>query len=124
MRSGWFIHSSNHGAGVPPKRSARPCRGSSLRRGASRRSDNYGVYGARKLHAELHRKGHRVARCTVERLMRSAGLRGISRAKGPRTTLPGAGPDTRPDLVDRAFTATGPVSRPEFSGGSELTRRR
>jgi putative transposase len=49
-----------------------------------------------------------VARCTVERLMRTAGLRGITRAKGPRTTVPGAGPDTRPDLVDRAFTATGP----------------
>jgi putative transposase len=71
-------------------------------------ADNYGVYGARKVHAELHRKGHRVARCTVERLMRTAGLRGITRAKGPRTTVPGTGPDTRPDLVDREFTATGP----------------
>jgi putative transposase len=71
-------------------------------------ADNYGVYGARKVHAELHRQGHAVARCTVERLMRDRGLRGISRAKGPRTTVPGAGPDTRPDLVDRAFTATGP----------------
>ena len=69
---------------------------------------NYGVYGARKMHAELRRNGHSVARCTVERLMRSAGLRGISRAKGPRTTIPGAGPDTRPDLVERQFTATGP----------------
>ncbi|HEY0541141.1 MAG TPA: IS3 family transposase [Actinoallomurus sp.] len=69
---------------------------------------NYGVYGARKVHAEVRRQGHPVARCTVERLMRSAGLRGITRAKGPRTTVPGTGPDTRPDLVDRAFTATGP----------------
>nr|WP_236828884.1 MULTISPECIES: IS3 family transposase [unclassified Blastococcus] len=71
-------------------------------------AENFGVYGARKVHAELRRQGHRVARCTVERLMRRRGLRGISRAKGPRTTVPGAGPDTRPDLVDRAFTATGP----------------
>ena len=31
--------------------------------------------------------------------MKAAGLRGISRAKGPRTTIPGSGPDTRPDLV-------------------------
>jgi len=69
---------------------------------------NYGVYGVRKVHAELNRKGHRVARCTVHRLMRLAGLRGISRAKGPRTTIPGTGPDTRPDLVDRKFTASGP----------------
>ncbi len=71
-------------------------------------TDNYGVYGARKVDAELHRQGHPVARCTVQRLMRQAGLRGISRAKGPRTTVPGSGPDTRPDLVDRAFRADAP----------------
>ena len=69
---------------------------------------NYGVYGITKVHAELNRQGHRVARCTVQRLMRAAGLRGISRAKGPRTTIPGSGPDTRPDLVERNFTATAP----------------
>ena len=71
-------------------------------------AENFGVYGARKVHAQLRRQGHAVARCTVERLMRTAGLRGITRAKGPRTTVPGAGPDARPDLVERAFTATGP----------------
>ena len=71
-------------------------------------AENYGVYGVRKVHAELHRQGHPAARCTVARLMRSAGLRGISRAKGPRTTIPGAGPDTRPDLLDRHFTASAP----------------
>ena len=69
---------------------------------------NYGVYGARKVHAELHRVGHPVARCTVERLMRILGLRGVTRTKGPRTTIPGLGPDTRPDLVERQFTATAP----------------
>jgi len=71
-------------------------------------AENYGVYGARKVHAELRRRGQPVARCTVERLMRTAGLRGISRAKGPRTTIPGSGPETRPDLVERDFTATAP----------------
>jgi putative transposase len=50
--------------------------------------DNYGVYGARKVHAQLRRDGHPVARCTVERLMRASGIRGISRAKSPRTTIP------------------------------------
>ena len=49
-----------------------------------------------------------MARCTVERLMRTAGLRGISRAKGPRTTIASSGADLRPDLVKRKFTATGP----------------
>jgi putative transposase len=71
-------------------------------------AENYGVYGIRKVRAELHRQGHSVARCTVQRLMRAAGLRGISRAKGPRTTISGIGLDTRPDLVQRAFTATAP----------------
>ncbi len=71
-------------------------------------AENYGVYGVRKMHAELYRRGHRIARCTVHRLMRGEGLRGISRAKGPRTTIPGRGPDTRPDLLDREFKAPAP----------------
>ncbi|MCK9871488.1 IS3 family transposase [Nocardiopsis dassonvillei] len=71
-------------------------------------TDNYGVYGVRKVHAELNRQGHRVARCTVHRLMRQAGLRGITRGKSPRTTTPAPGPDMRPDLVERAFTADAP----------------
>ena len=40
--------------------------------------------------------------------MRADGLHGITRAKGPRTTIPGAGPDTRPDLLDRDFKAQAP----------------
>ncbi|WP_344094616.1 IS3 family transposase, partial [Nocardiopsis composta] len=71
-------------------------------------ADNYGVYGVRKVHAELNRQGHRVARCTVHRLMRRAGLRGITRGRGPRTTTPAPGPDLRPDLVERTFTADAP----------------
>ncbi|OKI23768.1 hypothetical protein A6A08_03125 [Nocardiopsis sp. TSRI0078] len=71
-------------------------------------ADNYGVYGVRKVHAELNRQGHRVARCTVQRLMKQAGLRGISRTKGPRTTVGSTALDTRPDLVERAFTADAP----------------
>lgn len=71
-------------------------------------ASNYGVYGVRKVHAQLRREGDRVARCTVERLMRRDGLRGVSRKKGPRTTVPGS-PARRPeDLVARAFTATAP----------------
>ena len=75
--------------------------------------DNYGVYGIRKMHAQLAREPvladvKPVARCTTQRLMKDLGLRGISRAKGPRTTIAGSGPDTRPDLVDRDFTAAVP----------------
>ena len=71
-------------------------------------TQNYGVYGVNKVHAELRRQGHQVARCTVHRLMKAAGLRGITRAKGPRTTISAPGPETRPDLVERSFTATAP----------------
>ncbi|MFG2632188.1 IS3 family transposase [Streptomyces sp. NPDC048473] len=71
-------------------------------------ADNYGVYGARKVHAALVREGVEVARCTVERLMRQAGLRGVIRAKGPRTTRPAPETDRPADLVERQFTATTP----------------
>lgn len=74
--------------------------------------ENYGVYGIRKVWAQLVREGgvagRPIARCTVARLMKSAGLRGISRVKTPRTTRAAAGPDTRPDLVKRAFIAASP----------------
>jgi len=43
--------------------------------------------------------------------MKDLGLRGISRTKSLRTTVPGTGPDTRPDLVERTFTAERPNRR-------------
>jgi putative transposase len=70
--------------------------------------DNYGVYGARKIHAALLREGLTIARCTVERLMRAAGLRGVIRAKSPRTTRPAPETDRPRDLVERQFTASAP----------------
>ena len=70
--------------------------------------DNYGVYGARKIHAALRRKGRPVARCTVERLMRADGLRGVMRDKSPRTTRPAPETDRPRDLVERDFTADAP----------------
>jgi len=76
--------------------------------------DNYGVYGIRKVHAQLRREdvtgagGRPVARCTVARLMRELGLRGVTRGRRPRTTIPAGGPDLRPDLVQREFTADAP----------------
>ncbi|WP_308116787.1 IS3 family transposase [Nocardioides sp. TRM66260-LWL] len=75
---------------------------------------NLGVYGVRKIHAELNREGVKVARCTVERLMRAEGLRLIPREKTRKTTIGdttiGDGAETeRPeDLVKRKFVATAP----------------
>jgi putative transposase len=70
--------------------------------------DNYGVYGVRKIHAELRREGQRVAESTVRRLMRQLGLRGIARAKGPKTTKPAPETDRPMDLVKRQFVASRP----------------
>ena len=71
-------------------------------------SENYAVYGVRKVHAQLKREGHPVARCTVERLMRREGLRGVRRSRGPKTTIPGPLADRPGDLVERQFTASAP----------------
>jgi putative transposase len=71
--------------------------------------DNIGVYGARKVHAEQHRGGIHVARCTVERLMKAEGLRGITREKTRKTTIAeGAATPRPPDLVERQFVAQAP----------------
>ena len=67
---------------------------------------NYGVYGARKMWKHLHRLGHTVARCTVERLMRAGGLHGVVRGRSKRTTIPGKDGARAGDLVNRAFSAT------------------
>jgi transposase InsO family protein len=71
-------------------------------------ADNYGVYGARKIWHELRRQGHQVARCTVERLMRQAGLSGAVRGGKVRTTVTDPSHSRAPDLVKRDFVATAP----------------
>lgn len=48
---------------------------------------NFRVYGVRKVWRQLKREGFDIARCTVARLMRSMGLRGIIRGKPIRTTI-------------------------------------
>jgi len=71
-------------------------------------ADNFGVYGAAKVWAQLNREGTRVARCTVERLMRELGLRGAVRGKPVRTTIADDRADRPRDLVDRQFAAPAP----------------
>jgi putative transposase len=66
------------------------------------------AFGARKMWLHLRGQGHDVARCTIERLMAQMGIRGASRAKKPRTTIPDAAATRPADLVDRRFTATRP----------------
>jgi putative transposase len=58
--------------------------------------------------AHLHRLGFPVARCTVERLMRANGWRGVTRARKVRTTVADPAAARAPDLVHRCFTADRP----------------
>jgi putative transposase len=59
--------------------------------------------------AQLKREGVRVARCTVERLMRALGLRGVVRGTpAVRTTAADAAADRPADLVARRFRAAAP----------------
>jgi putative transposase len=95
-----------HRNATPSARTVRD--GELLQRIRTIHAENYGVYGARKVWHELRRQDQPVARCTVERLMRSDGLRGISRAKGPRTTVPGPVGERPADLVDRQFHPEAP----------------
>jgi putative transposase len=71
-------------------------------------ADNYSVYGVRKIWHELHRQGHQVARCTVQRLMRELGLSGAVRGRKIRTTVCDPAAERAPDLVKRAFVAAAP----------------
>ena len=69
---------------------------------------NMRVYGADKVWKQMNREGMAVARCTVERLMRSLGLRGVRRGKVVRTTI-GDMTAARPlDRVNRQFKADRP----------------
>ena len=65
-----------------------------------------GTYGAPRIRAELAARGVRTSRKRVARLMRAAGIRGISRRRRVRTTIPDGEARPAPDLVDRNFKAT------------------
>jgi putative transposase len=67
-----------------------------------------GTYGTPRIHRDLRAAGVRVGRKRVARLLKQAGLRGVSRRKWPVTTVRAAHARPAPDLVQRAFTATAP----------------
>ena len=71
--------------------------------------ENLFVYGADKIWAQLNRENIRVARCTVERLMRALGLSGARRGKAfTITTRPDDRLDRPTDLVSCQFRAPAP----------------
>ncbi len=93
----------------PDKRADRAKRDEQLRFEIQRVWDeNQSVYGAEKVWCQLGRERIKVARCTVERLMKQLGLRGAVRGKTAKTTIPAKADIGPPDLVQRKFEATAP----------------
>ena len=102
----------------PERRSARAKRDNDLTLEIQRVwDDNFGVYGVRKVWRQLKREGHVVARCTVARLMRELGLRGVVRGRRMKTTVPDELLERPLDRVNRQFN----VSRPNALWVADLT---
>lgn len=70
--------------------------------------ENKQVYGVRKVWKQLCREGYRVARCTVARLMKQLGLRGVVRGKVVKTTHSDKAVPCPRDQVNRQFRADRP----------------
>jgi putative transposase len=71
--------------------------------------ENFCAYGAHKTWKQLNREKIRVARCTVQRLMRALGLCGVKRGKAFKiTTISEDGAPRPADLVERQFVAERP----------------
>lgn len=72
--------------------------------GASRQT-----YGVPRLHADVKAAGWRVGRKRVARLLRLAGLHGVSRRRvTPRTTITDPSAAVAPNVLRRQFTAAAP----------------
>jgi transposase InsO family protein len=70
--------------------------------------ENFQVYGVRKVWRQLKREGIDVARCTVARLMRQMGLKGVVRGKPVKTTIGDRATPCPADRVNRQFQAPRP----------------
>ncbi|WP_408871555.1 IS3 family transposase [Gluconobacter kondonii] len=67
-----------------------------------------GRYGVRKVWHQLRRSGHDIARCTVERLMRTMRIQGVVRGRKVITTNPDTAQPCPDDRVNRLFVADMP----------------
>ncbi len=79
-----------------------------LRRVRTIHAVSRGTYGAPRVHAELRAEGRAVGKKRIARLMRAAGIVGVSRRRGVITTQRDRDARPAPDLVDRNFTADRP----------------
>jgi transposase InsO family protein len=93
----------------PTRRSARAQRDDELKREITRVwHEQEAVYGAETVWRQLGREQIPAARCTVERLMKDLGLRGVIRGGAFVVTTRPDETAVVPDLVNRDFTATRP----------------
>jgi putative transposase len=69
---------------------------------------NYSVYGVKKMHRAMKRRGYHLGREQTRRLMKKAGLRGVQRGKPVFTTIADPDAPTPADLVDRQFKPAAP----------------
>jgi putative transposase len=100
-RSGYYAWAGRQGAGPSPAQQRRADLTAKIV-GFHEASD--AVYGSPRILADLHDAGEQVSRKTVAKLMRQAGIVGISPRKfTPVTTVAGPDPCPVPDLVGRAF---------------------
>jgi hypothetical protein len=93
----------------PDTRSARARRDDELGEQIGRVHEaSFGLYGTRKVWHQLRREGIKVAKCTVERLMRGMGLAGIRRGKKTITTVSNPKAPSPLDKVNREFRVNRP----------------
>lgn len=105
--STYYAHAARHAD--PGRASARERRDVALILEVRRvHAENFGVYGVRRVWRQMKREGFEVARCTVCRLMRRLGLKGVVRGKGVRTTIRDTSAPCPLDRVNRVFKAPAP----------------
>jgi putative transposase len=93
----------------PDKRSARARRDDEMKEAIKRVHEaSFGLYGSRKVWHQLRREGVKIAKCTVERLMRDMGLAGVRRGKKAVTTVSNPKAPCPLDKVNREFKVERP----------------
>jgi putative transposase len=74
-------------------------------------AESRGTYGSPKVLEQLRRRGERVGKRRVERIMRGAGIVGTKRGRHKTTTRANPAHPVAPNVLKRDFTATRPDER-------------
>jgi transposase InsO family protein len=103
----WHEHAAR--LADPGRRPARARRDDELKEHIERvHQESFGLYGSRKVWHQMRREGIKVAKCTVERLMRAMGLAGVRRGKSCVTTISNPKAPCPLDKVNREFAVERP----------------